>query len=92
MANRKYTIESNVKTYTAKYYPLIDGRETEYVTTVEAKNKKSAESAIRRAFIEQLERMTQMVKMFNMTVVELNPADIQANIEYAKTSMRVEII
>ena len=81
-----------MKTYTAKYYPLINGKETEYVTTVEAKDKKSAESAIRRAFIEQLERAAQMIRMFNMTVIDRDPAEIPANIEYAKTGMRVEII
>lgn len=81
-----------MKTYTAKYYPLINGKETEYITTVEAKDKRSAELAIRRAFIEQLERTAQMIKAFNMVVVGHDPADIQVNIEYAKTNMRVEII
>ena len=81
-----------MKTYTAKYYPLINGKETEYITTVEAKDKRSAESAICRAFIKQLERTAQMIKMFNMTVVGQDPADIPANIEYAKSGMRVEII
>lgn len=81
-----------MRKYTAKYYPLINGKETEYVTTVEAKDKSSAESVIRRAFIEQLERTAQMIKMFNMIVVDHDPADIPTNIEYAKTSMRVEII
>ena len=81
-----------MKTYTAKYYPLIDGKETEYTTTVTAKDKKSAESAIRRAFIEQLERTARMIKMFDMIALGFSPADIPENIEYAKTNMRIEII
>lgn len=76
--------------YIAKYYPLIDGKETEYVTTVEAEDKSSAEAAVRKAFIERFEQMAFLIKNFDVTFVGQDPANIPVNIEYAK-KMRIVI-
>lgn len=81
-----------MKIYTAKYYPVVDGKEKEYTTIVEADDKVSAETMIRNAFVEQLNKYNDMIKQFNMTVVGSDVNDIAKNIEYAKSDMRIEII
>ncbi len=77
--------------YTAKYYPLVNGKETEYTTTVEAKNKKDAELAVRRAFIERFESLNYMVTRLGLEVVGYDIGDISKDIEYAKKNMRILI-
>lgn len=81
-----------MKIYTAKYYPVVDGKEKEYTTIVEADDKVSAETMIRNAFVEQLNKYNKMIKQFNMKVVGSDVNDIAKNIEYAKSDMRIEII
>lgn len=81
-----------MKNYIDKYYPLLNGEEVEYTTTVEAEDKTSAEKAVRIAYIEQLKRVHQMVKEYNMIIVGNDPEDIPKNIEYAYRDMRIEII
>ena len=77
--------------YIAKYFPLIDGRETEYTTTVEAGDKESAEQAIRRAYIEQIRRVIELTKSPNVVILS-STEELQRHIEYAKKDMRVEIL
>ena len=81
-----------MKIYTAKYYPVVDGKEKEYTTIVEADDKVSAEELIRQAYIEQLYKYKKLIKDFGMFVVGGNVEDIYKNIEYAKSDMRIEII
>lgn len=92
MSTPKDNESASMKQYIVKYYPLVDGKETEYTTTVEAEDKAAAESAIRRALAEQLERMNEMVCSLNMDVIGYNMADLPGDIEYAKHKMRVVII
>ena len=76
--------------YTAKYYPIVNGKEGEYTTTVEATNKKSAEAMIRKAYIEQLERFKKLGS--RMQVVGLDSIELAGHIAYAKDKMRIVIL
>ncbi len=80
-----------MKQYIAKYYPLVDGKETEYTTTVEAKDKISAEALIREAFAEQIKRILYMTHQLNMQIIGCDISDLTKAVEYAK-KMRVVII
>ena len=77
--------------YVAKYYPLVDGKEKEYTTTVVADDKKTAEQDIRDAFVEQMDRLEYMIKEHNAIVVGYNLEKISRYREYAKSKMRVVI-
>ncbi len=81
-----------MKQYLAKYYPVIGGKEVEYKTSVMAQNITSAESALRKSFIEQLKRVVNFAHLFNAKLTDCNIEDLEKNIEYAKEKMRVEII
>lgn len=78
--------------YTAKYYPLVDGQPKEYSTIVEASNKKEAEAAVRKAFIDQMDKQLHMIKTWNMTVIGTSGPEIEACKEYAREKMVIEII
>lgn len=80
------------KTYTAKYYPLVNGVETEYTTTVTAKDKIAAEAAIRRTLIGQLEKMKYIIQTFDTCVIGYDMDDLPRDIEYARSKMRVVIL
>lgn len=87
-----------MKKYIAKYYPIIDGREVEYRTTVEADNKTSAEALVRGAYIEMLEKYIYMINTFSLNIININGDNsndinsLKENIAYAKRNMRIEII
>ena len=80
-----------MRKYKAKYYPIVNGKETEYVTTVMAEDRRSAESAVRESLIKQLVKINNIAKMFNAKVVGCNMADMPNNIDFAKNKMKVII-
>lgn len=80
-----------MRKFVAKYYPIIKGKETEYTTTVIAKDAASAEVIVRNALAEQLQTMANIAVSTNAVVVDYNLADLPKDIEYAKNKMRVVI-
>ena len=81
-----------MKQYIAKYYPLVDGIEKEYVTTVTAEDKAVAEILIREALVEQLERIRDAANAINAKFIGYDAATFPKDIEYARSKMRVVII
>ena len=82
-----------MKWYTAKYYPLVNGSEKEYKTTVEADNKVEAEFLVRKAFIDRQEWVLQTIKSGMAACIGgMSAESVKKDIEYAKNGMRIEIL
>lgn len=77
--------------YVAKYYPLVGGVPTEYITTVFADNKRKAAKAVRRTFIGQMKSVKKFLSNFDTPDVASELNNVNENLEYAKTKMRIVI-
>ncbi len=78
--------------FIAKYYPLSNGKEKEYQTTVVARDKKEAEVLIRNAYVDRLAAVKRLASLPNTVFIGTDTSNLDEDIRYGKEQMRIVII